>query len=291
AAGARSSAFALPAAVESAPPPAATAAVEPQGEKFSRFSHNNPREHGAFMTDPSKCDSCHRRTQSAEPLFPPHKACTDCHLAQFVQQNIPMCAICHDRGRLSGGGLSAQNPGLTRFPRLQSFNMEFNHEVHNAGSARPRAGCSTCHAPINRRVALSIPDGFAAHNNCYDCHKPGSRAASGQDIGSCSTCHQQKGYLPSRTTARAYRAGFSHGDHGTRQGLSCNSCHNVNGIRTQAQRVPSPRTAFHTASTRAQSCMTCHNDKRVIGGRVVFGDTNFDNCRRCHTGSNFRVGL
>ncbi len=259
------------------------------GAKFSNFSHNSPREHGAFMTDPSRCSSCHRRDQNAEPRFPGHKACTDCHLAQFVQQDIPMCAICHDTSKLNQG-LSVQNPGLTRFPRLRSFNMEFNHDVHDAGAARPAAGCASCHTPINRRIAMSIPDGFAAHNNCYDCHKPNTRSSSGRDIGSCATCHMQRPYVPSRTTARAFRAGFSHADHGARQGMSCASCHNVNGIVRQAQNVPAPRVAFHTTSTRAQSCMTCHNDKRVIGGKVVFGDADFNDCKRCHTGSTFHMG-
>jgi nitrate/TMAO reductase-like tetraheme cytochrome c subunit len=69
--------------------------------------------------------------------------------------------------------------------------------------------------------------------------------------------------------------------------MSCASCHNVNGVRTQAQKVPAPRVAFHTASTRAQSCMTCHNDRRVIGGRVVFGDADFKDCKRCHKGRTF----
>ena len=276
-------------AVTSTVTPATTAAQQSGGEKFSRFSHSSPSAHGAFMTDAAKCASCHRRDQGQEPRFPGHKSCTDCHLAQFVSQNIPMCSICHDTGQLNQG-VSAQNPGLTRFPSLRSFNMEFNHEAHNKGAARPQAGCTSCHLPANRRIALTIPDGFAAHNNCYQCHTPGSRSEAGRDIGSCATCHQQKGYAPSSTSARAYRVGFSHGDHGTRQGMNCASCHNVNGIRLQAQKVPSPQTAFHTGNTRAQSCMTCHNDKRVIGGKVVFGDANFNDCKRCHTGQTFRLG-
>jgi hypothetical protein len=38
---------------------------------------------------------------------------------------------------------------------------------------------------------------------------------------------------------------------------------------------------MHHASARAQSCATCHNDRRA------FGIENFTNCIRCHKGNSY----
>jgi hypothetical protein len=42
---------------------------------------------------------------------------------------------------------------------------------------------------------------------------------------------------------------------------------------------------MHHVTTRAQSCMTCHNDRRA------FGTENFANCKRCHEGTTFRFSF
>jgi hypothetical protein len=39
---------------------------------------------------------------------------------------------------------------------------------------------------------------------------------------------------------------------------------------------------MHFASTRTQSCASCHNNSRAFGG------TDFSDCKRCHEGSTFR---
>ncbi|MGB7923887.1 MAG: cytochrome c3 family protein, partial [Pyrinomonadaceae bacterium] len=146
---------------------------------YSNFSHTTER-HASL-----DCAACHlRRTNSSTPLLPGHKACTDCHLAQFVTPSVPMCAICHTN-------LEAGNPPLKAFPTRfkERFNMKFDHAQHNTGAARPQAGCASCHTPARRGVALSIPAGLTAHNQCYSCHTPGARDASGRDISSCAACH------------------------------------------------------------------------------------------------------
>jgi c(7)-type cytochrome triheme protein len=78
---------------------------------------------------------------------------------------------------------------------------------------------------------------------------------------------------------------FSHATHGPAQRLSCESCHTVMGRGlAQGRQVNSILAAQHFASARAQSCMTCHNGKRA------FGDTDFNDCRKCHKAAGFRLG-
>lgn len=241
---------------------------------YSNFSHTSQR-HASL-----ECAACHlRRTNSSTPLVPGHKACTDCHLAQFVTPSLPMCAICHTN-------LEAGNPPLKAFPARfkERFNVKYDHAQHNTGAARPQAGCAFCHTPARRSgVALSIPAGLPAHNQCYSCHTPDAQDASGRDISSCAACHSQAPYARTSTDARAFRASFSHADHGARQRIGCADCHNLTAGLAQSRQVSAPRTAQHFMNSRAQSCMSCHN------GRRAFGDTDFGDCKRCHKGQTFRM--
>src|SRR2546423_669359 len=69
-------------------------------EDYSKFSHKSD-SHSRLA-----CASCHvRADNSATPRFPGHKACTDCHLAEFITPKIPLCNICHS-------SLSGSNPPL-----------------------------------------------------------------------------------------------------------------------------------------------------------------------------------
>lgn len=253
-------------------------------QDYSRFSHSSPGEHAELM-DRTNCTSCHRRGDaSVEPRLPAHKDCTGCHLAQFTAANIPssenpICTICH-----TTEGLNSSNPPLKSFSRLSSFNAEFDHAQHMKGvaSARPQAGCIACHTPTRRGVAESIPARLNAHQTCYECHSPGRQTSN---LSSCGYCHKLGSYSPTSTTARAYSMSFSHADHGARERLSCESCHTVlaQGL-PQRRQVTSTLVAQHFANARAQSCMTCHNGKRA------FGDTDFNDCRKCHKGQGFRLG-
>jgi hypothetical protein len=258
----------------------ASAPAEPvaQEQDFSKFSHSSPK-HASLG-----CASCHQRNgSSVEPTYdgkaslPGHKACTDCHLPQFVQQNTPMCYICHTNVENNG------HPPVKPFPGLLSFNAKFDHAQHNTGSARPTAGCAACHAPAGRRSGvLTIPARLNAHAECYSCHTPDAQA-NGRNIGSCSTCHALGRYARTPATGRSFAAGFNHATHGARQGLNCASCHNVRPGAPQRQQVTSTRPLQHFGSGAAQTCMTCHN------GRRTFGDENFADCAKCHKGATFRM--
>ena len=128
---------------------------------------------------------------------------------------------------------------------------------------------------------MPIPAGASAHDNCYSCHTPNAQS-NGRGISSCSTCHAQGGYARTSAGSRAYSVSFSHADHGARQSLRCDSCHQVRAGAGHGRQVASPQPTQHFGSARAQSCMTCHNNRRAFGG------DDFADCKRCHKGKTFR---
>jgi len=256
------------------------AAVEPQqqqmsGLNFSVFPHNSKRHREL------DCSACHTRAvnNSKMPNLPGHKACIGCHLPQFVTNNIPLCSICHT-------DLNSRVPPYKAFPSIRSFNAKFDHAQHNTGAARPSNGCVACHTPVARRgAAMTIPANFNAHDQCYKCHTPNAQS-NGRDIASCGVCHSlAANYFRTSTNARAFRASFSHATHGARQRLGCADCHNLRAGLPQSRQVTAPSVAQHFNTTRAQSCMTCHN------GRRAFGDADFNDCKRCHKAQTFRMGV
>ena len=251
----------------------------PQGPEldYSNFKHTSQR-HASLA-----CTSCHQRSDnSATPRFPGHKACTGCHLAQFVTPNVPMCVICHM-------DVNSSKPPLKSFPTKfsDSFNMKFDHAQHMSGSARPQGRCPACHTRSGgRATALVIPVGIGAHNQCYTCHTPASKSQSGKEIASCGVCHDQKPYARTTTNARAFRFAFSHAKHGPAQRLACADCHLLTAGAPQSRQVSSPAATEHFLSTRGMACLSCHNGKRSFGGDLAFKD-----CRRCHTSASFKMPL
>jgi hypothetical protein len=242
---------------------------------YSRFIHTSQR-HTSLA-----CTSCHERTadNSATPKLPGHKACTNCHLAQFVTPAVPMCQICHTN-------VQSSNPPVKGFPTSfnENFNVKFDHAQHMTGNARPRNGCNGCHdRPLLRGAGLSIPVGLNAHSGCYSCHTPGSKSNAGREMASCGVCHDQRAFSRTSTNSRAFRFAFSHAKHGPRQRLACDDCHSLTAGAAQSRQVSSPAAAEHFPAGR-MNCLTCHNGKRSFGGDLAFKD-----CRRCHTGQTFRL--
>jgi len=242
---------------------------------YSIFRHNSSR-HATIA-----CASCHqRRDNSATPHFPGHKACTECHLAQFVTPNGAMCSICHS-------DVNSANPPLKAFPAKfnENFNVKFDHAQHMNGSARPANGCAACHTRAGgRAAALGIPAGIAAHNQCYTCHTPSSQTQSGRELASCGVCHAQQPFARTTTNARSFRYAFSHAKHSPAQRLVCADCHTITGGLPQSRQVSSPAPLEHFASARGKTCLSCHNGARSFGGDLAFKD-----CRRCHTGGTFKM--
>jgi c(7)-type cytochrome triheme protein len=230
---------------------------------FSKFPHSN-QSHSRLP-----CLLCHRReSNSPIPKRSGHTPCAGCHTEQFAASSGPMCTICHTT---AGPG----NAGVKPFPALKSFNVKFDHAQHKG------AGCATCHKQQNRGLALSIPSGASAHATCYACHA--SRAqANGRDISSCGVCHKPGTHSRTPTSSKAYRVSFSHAKHGSGQDLDCNDCHSVRAGMAQARQVTAPVPVQHLGSARAQSCQTCHNNRRAFGG------DDFSDCKRCHQRPTFR---
>ena len=241
---------------------------------YSKFLHTSQR-HASIA-----CVNCHRRNDnSAQPTFPGHKDCTSCHLSQFTTPNVAMCSICHT-------GVSGTPPPMRAFTQefKEGFNVKFDHAQHMTGSGKPKNGCTACHGGSLRRAsALSIPTGISAHNGCYTCHTPGAQS-NGRDISSCGVCHAQKAFARTPTDSPAYRIGFSHAQHSTRQRLGCADCHNYTAGLPQRCQVSSSRALEHFP-TGNSTCATCHNGLRSLGAHL-----DFKNCRPCHTGQSFRVG-
>lgn len=244
------------------------------GQDYSKFLHSS-QKHASLS-----CNDCHRRTDnSARPSLPGHKACTGCHLGQFTTPNIPMCSICHQN-------VNGNDPPRKAFPDRfnENFNVKFDHAQHMTGAARPRNGCVSCHSgSLRRGAALSIPAGMSAHNGCYTCHTPNAQA-NGRDLASCGVCHDQKPYSRTSTNSTAFSYAFRHADHSTRQRLSCSDCHSYSRGLPQKRQVSSTRVQEHFPSGN-NTCATCHNGRRAFGG-----DLDFKGCRRCHTGTSFRMG-
>lgn len=258
--------------------PMFAASVQGPELDYSNFKHTSQR-HATLA-----CAACHNRTadNSATPRFPAHKACTGCHLSQFLTPNVPMCAICHS-------DVNGSSPPLKPFPTRfkESFNVKFDHAQHNTGSGRPPSGCSACHSRLGgRAAALSIPTSISAHNQCYTCHTPSSKSSAGRELASCGVCHDVKAYSRTSTNARAFRFAFSHAKHGNAQRLGCADCHRLSAGLPQSRQVSSPTASEHFPATSGMTCLTCHNGKRSFGGDLAFKD-----CRRCHAVGSFRMPM
>ncbi|HST53397.1 MAG TPA: cytochrome c3 family protein [Pyrinomonadaceae bacterium] len=257
----------LVAKADVAPAPSTNAGgVAPLAQSGQRFSHAI-RQHASVG-----CDSCHVRSEDPHPHLPGHKACIECHATDFTTPQSGLCMNCHTN-------VESNNPPLKAFPGLIDFGMRFDHARHMTGGAKPARGCASCHLPARR--GETIPGGFTAHQNCYQCHSPTAQSG-GRSIATCSLCHALGSYSRPGIGAKAYTVGFNHATHGSRQGLSCEECHAVRAGAAQTQQVASPQPTQHFGSGRGQSCMTCHNGKRVFGG------DNFADCKKCHTGQTFR---
>lgn len=233
--------------------------IDPNAD-FSKFQHSNPT-HARFP-----CALCHeRKDNSATPKLPGHMPCAGCHTAQFADNKSAICAICHT---------DAETGTVKAFPGLKSFNVVFKHAKHLSV-----ANCADCHTPARNGVALSIPAGLNAHNACFQCHSPGAQSGE-RSIDSCNVCHQPGKFGGNVSEwARAFvKTPFSHADHR----LECTACHNVRADAPRGSQVSAPLAAMHLAPKNAQSCASCHNNKRAFGG------DDFSDCRRCHQGSSYK---
>jgi c(7)-type cytochrome triheme protein len=242
-------------------------AVRISDRTFKAFSHTIP-EHKEF-----ECASCHRREKGADDLkYAGHDSCVGCHISQFTNpEQQMMCTICH-------ADMNASPPTMNDFPSrfVEGFNMKFDHAAHDSGEGLPRGGCVACHLPAG--AGKTIPVGIQAHANCLTCHTPESK------IGSCSVCHEIAPYRRTPSSRYVFKAVFSHRDHSSAQGVSCNECHSVRAGAPQGRQVTNIVAQQHTRA--GNNCASCHNGSRAFTGN---DPTNTATCRRCHSGSGFNM--
>lgn len=242
------------------PPPAANTnemspvpVIDPGGD-FSRFKHTN-ETHARFP-----CALCHdRKDNAATPKLTGHTSCSGCHTAQFADNQSAICTICHT---------NAESGVVKAFPRLNSFNVRFEHARHTR-----LTNCATCHKPSGNGTALSIPSGLNAHNSCFQCHSPGAQSGD-RAIDSCSTCHEagRFGGSISEGAAAYVKTPFRHDQHR----LACTACHTIMAGTARGRQVTAPTAVMHLTRKGGQNCASCHNNKRTFGG------DDFSDCTRCH---------
>lgn len=227
-------------------------------QDYSKFLHSNP------MHERLPCLLCHVRSEgSTKPKLPGHMPCASCHVQQFAGNTSPMCNICHTA------------TSVKPFPPLRSFGIRFDHNQHIR-----QTNCATCHKPSRREVAFSVPSGANAHITCFRCHGPRTEVG-GQNIGSCSECHQPGRPVRASESAKAFTVNFSHQEHIRQGNMSCAVCHTVRA-GARGKQVSAPAASMHFAPAGSLSCGGCHNNKRA------FGPPDFANCKRCHEGKTFK---
>lgn len=237
------------------------------GTSYGQFSHT-VKEH-----EDINCTACHGR-QGTKLEYAGHSSCTECHFREFVNSESQICSICHTTSPTKPDEMLA-------FPASfkEGFNMKFNHDAHSRGSAKPAQGCAACHSP--QASSQTIPVGIGTHSQCFTCHTEES------NIGSCNVCHDIAPYQRTRQGKSAVlNYVFSHSDHTSRQGVTCTECHSTVANAPQGKQVLAPVAAQHFRPGNARgavTCASCHNNRRA------FGERDFADCKRCHSGSGFTL--
>ena len=269
---------------------------------YSRFTHKTHtgavKLPGSQETRELKCDACHERIVSRQPLlaanehnqrlqvnFPGHKACVECHITQFTKRPLQTCAICHNQSQ----GMTARPPQRD-FPARRDYNAYFDGKQHvdhvnkYALADGKKLECTSCHKPTAKQAALTIP----AHAECYVCHAPNSSDAKAKLKADCSVCHTQ---MTERAepfsqlyTSRAFGAFFAHRTHVTYAGGSCAICHTLEGKYNQPLAAPSKiRVKEHLSpgERSGRGCFSCH-DGGTHYGRAAFSGEDAGACIKCH---------
>lgn len=206
------------------------------------------------------CSSCHNPVGSgnkmSEITVAMHggqaNSCATCHNEQkaFGANDFSDCRRCHQE---VGGATN--------------FGVKFNHAAH------AKTNCATCHKSSGNG-AFSAPEGEAAHSTCFQCHSPNKDRGSFTS-SKCFQCHQIGGTNDISSPPVTTAGKFSHTKH---KDLNCSSCHTT----SKGGQINAPVVLMHKAPKTGINCATCHNNQRAFGGE------DFTNCKRCHTGGNFK---
>lgn len=178
------------------------------------------------------------------------------------------CASCHNEKRAFGANdFSDCRQCHQEVGGAKSFGVSFDHSDHN------KTNCATCHKSGGKGVNFTVPNGEAAHTTCFQCHSP-MKDSKSFTSSKCFQCHQIGGKNDITPSSAVIDGNFSHTKH---KAMDCSSCHTNKGGEMNA-----PTVAMHKASKSGVNCATCHNNQKAFGGE------DFTNCKRCHTGGNFK---
>ena len=274
------------------------------GQKdYSRFTH---KSHSGVVAVPGtsatrelKCDSCHTRAAKLPSVvanpdrnqrlglsFPGHKACVECHVAQFTTRPLATCNICHE----TKDGLGARPPQRD-FPKRTDYNVFFDAKQHEAHIGYQYADgkkldCAACHQATQKRMARLIP----SHPECYACHTPSSSDVKAEKKSGCVVCHTQvvESVAPRDYRSLAYGARFTHDTHVGYVKGDCAACHSVSGGYNRPGAPPGTiriRQHVKDLERSGKGCFSCH-DGGSHYGRTVFsgeyGPSGQGACTKCH---------
>lgn len=196
-----------------------------------------------------KCETCHDQGLSAPPSR--GARCVDCHRPVHDAGFGNQCARCHRSIRWLGlpDALGREAHGETAFPL---------HGKHEG------VRCVDCHSP-----SLSPARRFRdlAFERCLDCHRdPHAGEFAARDGGECKSCHDERGFRPTRFTLTDHAA-TAFPLVGRHDAVACGACHA--GDR--------PRLDWKLADTR---CAACHENPH---GDQFAAEMRAGGCAHCHS--------
>ncbi|MEP7271388.1 MAG: cytochrome c3 family protein [Acidobacteriota bacterium] len=275
----------------------------PAPKDYSKFTHQSHlgsvKIPGTANTRQLKCDSCHDRSEARSTIvqntfrnhklglsFPGHRACVQCHVAQFTAQPLATCNICHS----SEKGLTTRPPQRD-FPARYDYNVFFDTKQHEAHvgykyADGKRLDCAACHEATQKKLARLIP----SHPECYVCHTPSSHDEKARARSGCIVCHTQP---VARVEARDYRslaygARFSHDTHVGYVSGDCSACHTITGGYNRPSGRPGTiRVKQHSTERErtGKGCFSCHDGGSHYGRTIFSGDygpAGQGSCTKCH---------
>lgn len=136
--------------------------------------------------------------------------------------------------------------------------------------------CVKCHAEL--LTAVKYLHGPLGEKACFVCHNPASTPSKfapkfGGKGDLCFGCHQE-------SKVKLSRKKYFHGSVGADE---CTACHDPHGSRFRYQLV----------DKGSPLCYLCHDQKRIVGGKIIHEIVQDDGCDTCHDphASNYKAQL
>jgi hypothetical protein len=195
-------------------------------------------------------------------------SCVGCHSDPHRGRLGRECATCHTTAgwdRVDTGRFAHDR---TRFPLTGLHRDVACHRCHPPGKTLRVAGfesCATCHADVHAGQFRARDDG-----------------------GACATCHDTKGFVPSRFTVRGHSA-TRFPLEGAHRAVLCAVCHRpalagreAHGLAPAEVGGPAAAGVFRIDAT---GCGDCHRDPH---GGTAGASAGAAGCRACHNQDDWK---